>query len=320
MLRIAIRSGIILIVSALGASAAVFWMLRMLPGDIALLMLGDHATPEAVATLRAQLGIGQRSAVGQYFDWLTGVLRGDFGTTRGGRVSVLDEIRKKAAVTVSVAIPTFVFSAVGALLVGTYAALHSDKWRGRVVDGATLFGIAVPSFWVGMLLIRSVSVGRGWLPVGGYVPWSESVTGALRSLALPVLTLSISLGAVFTRYVRAAMIDTFNQDYVRAALSRGRTLRSVAAVHCLRNASIPLVTVAMLALGGLLTGMVVVEMVFNLPGLGRMLLEAVGRRDIVVVQSVVLIMLLIILCLNFVMDILYGVLDPRIRDAARRPR
>ena len=183
-----------------------------------------------------------------------------------------------------------------------------------MVDVFAQIGISIPAFWAGLLLVLVFGVRLGWLPTGGYVPFTEDPIGSIRSMVLPVLALSLGVTSVFTRYVRTAMIDVMNEDFIRSAMARGRTRRGAALVHGVRNASIPLVTVAALQFGFLIAGAVVLENVFVLPGIGRMIVTATLGREVVVVQSLALVIMLIILILNFLVDIAYGFLDPRIRD------
>lgn len=313
MVRVVIRATGTLFLSALVGSLIVFLLLRMLRGDIATVILGQTATPEALATLRTEFGLDRPWAV-QYWDWMTGMLQGDLGLSYAARYDIFAEIRSRIGLTFTLAIASLVLSSLFALVAGTYSAINARRTRGGLVDIGAQLGIAVPTFWAGLLLISYFAVRRGWFPAGGYVPWSESAVGALRTLTLPVVALSIPIAAMLTRYVRSSMLDVLNEDYIRTAMAKGRTLRTAALVHGVRNASVPLVTVAILQLGALIAGAVVIENVFTLPGLGRMLMDAVGGREAIVVQSLVFVVLLMILLLNYLMDIAYGLLDPRIRD------
>lgn len=317
MIRIVVRSTLVLLGSAVAGSLVVFLLLRLLGGDIATIILGQTATQEALAAVRADLGLDRPAHI-QYLEWLGGLFRGDLGQSYAARYDIFDEIRSRLGVTFGLAIGSMVVSAIFALIAGTYSAINARKLRGGLVDVATQLGIAFPTFWVGLLLVMLVSIRLGWLPSGGYVPWAESPIGALRSLILPVTALSIPVAAVFTRYVRSAMLDVLTEDFIRTAMAKGRTLRMAALVHGVRNASVPLVTVGTLQLGALFAGAVVVENVFTLPGLGRLLVTAINGREAIVVQSTAFVILLMVLVMNFIMDLSYGLLDPRIRDAERQ--
>lgn len=313
MIRVVARSGIVLVTAALAGSLVVFLLLRLLGGDVATVILGRGATPEGLARLRSELGL-DRSWFVQYGDWLWGLVRGDLGTSYAAGYDIHSEIFSRVGLTLTLALSALVLSAVVALALGTYSAIHVRDWRGGLIDVLAQLGIAVPTFWAGLLLIGFVAVQQRWLPAGGYIPWSRSPVGAIRSLTLPVLAMSIPLIAVFARYVRSGMLDVLNEDYIRTARAKGLTMRRAALVHGVRNAAVPLVTVGTLQLGAMLAGAVVIEVVFTLPGLGRMLLSAVGNREVIVVQSLVFVVLLTVLVLNFLMDITYGLLDPRMRD------
>lgn len=316
MLRVIGRATVVLVGSALAGSVIVFLLLRMLKGDVATVILGQTPTPEALEALREELGLNA-PLIQQYIDWITGLFRGDLGNSYAAGYDIASEITSRIPLTFTLAMTSLILSSVVALVLGTYSAIHAKAWRGTWVDVVSQLGIAVPTFWAGLLLIGFVSVQMGWLPAGGYVPFSESFVDGVKSLILPVIALSIPVSAMLTRYVRSGMLDVLNEDFIRTAVAKGRTLRQAAIVHGIRNASIPLVTVAALQLGALLAGAVVIENVFNLPGLGRMLVVAVGGREAVVVQSLVFVVMLMILTINFFMDIAYGLLDPRIRDADR---
>lgn len=312
-----IRSALLLVASAIVGSLVVFLLLHLLGGDVATIILGKSATPESVARLRTELGL-DKSWGAQYVSWLGGLLRGDLGESYAARYDIFAEIQKRLSLTLTLALVSMVLSSIIAIAAGTYAALHSGTVRGGVVDVATHLGMAVPTFWASLVLVTVFSIQLGWLPAGGYVPWTEDPVQALRSLILPVVSLSIGVAAVLTRYVKSAMLEVLSQPYIRTAMAKGRTLTGAALVHGIRNASVSIVTVGTLLLGGLLAGTIITEFVFNLPGLGSLLMSAINGREALVVQSVAFVILLIVLTLNFLMDIAYSLLDPRIRDAEKR--
>ncbi len=307
------KSATTLLISALAGSLVVFALLRLVGGDVANIILGHQASPEAVEALRESLGLN-RPWWEQYFSWLGGVFTGDLGTSYSARYDIFEQITVRLGPTTMLAFGSLLVSAPIALVLGTYSAINQNKRRGTVVDVLAQIGLAVPSFWAGLMLVLVFAVGRGWLPTGGYVSIFDDPVAGLKSLVLPITALSLGITSVFTRYVRSSMIDILSEDFIRTAMAKGRTMRSAALVHGVRNASIPLVTVGTLQLGSLMAGTVVIENVFVIPGLGRLLLVAVLGREVVVVQSLVLVILLMILVLNFLMDIAYGFLDPRIRD------
>ena len=312
-----VRSVGLLAASALAGSLVVFLLLRLLGGDVATVILGRTATPQSLAELRSQLGL-DRPGIVQYADWLGGLVRGNLGQSYAAGYDISQQIQSRMGLTLTLALASMAISSVVSVAAGSYAALHARRLRGGVVDILTQFGMAIPTFWAGLVLVIVVSVHLGWFPAGGYVPWSEDPVQTIRSVTLPVAALSLSVTAVLTRYVKSAMLDVLGQPYIRTAMSKGRTLPMAVLVHGVRNASVSIVTVGTLMLGGLLAGAVVIENVFNLPGLGSLLVSAIKEREAIVVQSVALVIMLIVLTLNFLMDIAYGVLDPRIRDAEGR--
>lgn len=316
MTRLVLRSVVMLVGAAFVGSIVIFGLLRLMPGDFATMMLGQSATPESVAKLRTEMGL-DRPLLQQYVDWISGLMRGDLGTSFAASHDIGEQLRARFGLTLGMTIGTMALATIIALVAGTYSALHVAAKRGLAVDLVAQVGVALPTFWVGILLLTVFSIRLGWFPGGGYTPWSQDWRGAISSLTLPVVALSISLGAVLARYVRSSMIEVLSEDYIITARAKGRTLRSAAIRHGLRNASIPLVTVGVLAFGGLLTGVAVIEAVFGLSGLGRMLVTAALSRDVLTVQSLAMVFLVLILVLNFLMEIAYGLLDPRIRDSAR---
>jgi len=289
-------------------------MLRTLGGDVATVILGQNATPEALSALRESLGL-DRPWTTQYLDWVSGLFRGDLGTSYSARFDIFEQIQSRLTVTLALVMGAVLVSSVLAYLAGTYAALHVRDRRGSLIDVIAQIGLSVPTFLSGLLLIGFGAIRLGWFPAGGYVSWTVDPAASFRSLVLPVLALATPVTAVLTRYVRSAMLDVINEDYIRTAMSKGRTRSASLVIHGTRNASITLVTVITLQIGALLTGAVVIENVFTLPGLGSMLVTAVQGREAIVVQSVAFVVLLLILGLNFAMDLAYGVLDPRIRTA-----
>lgn len=312
MVPLIVRSLLLLIVSAFVGSLVVFILLRMVGGDVATVMLGIKATPESLAALRESLGLNMPWWE-QYFTWIGGLLTGNLGESYAARYDIAEQIGRRLEPTLILTFGSLLISVPLALVVGTYSAMNHTRWRGALVDAGAQVGIAIPQFFVALLLVLVFAVQLRWLPAGGYVPLSEDPLGTLRSMILPVATLSLGVMATFTRFVRSSMIEQMSDDYMRAARAKGRTLRSAALTHGVRNAAIPIVTIGALQVGALIAGAVVVENVFVIPGMGRLLLTAVLGREVVVVQSVVLVILLLILAMNLFMDLLYGILDPRIR-------
>lgn len=310
------REAVTLLVSALIGSFLIFGLLRLLGGDVALVILGQDAAPGAVEKLREELGLLRPWYV-QYASWLMGFFTGELGRSYSGGYDIFEQIVTRFGPTALLAFGSLFVSIALALGIGTYTALHARDTRGAAIDVATQFGIAIPVFWKGLILVYVFAVRLGWLPPGGYVPLFENASASLKSLVLPIAALSLGSTAVKIRFVRSAMLDIMGEDYIRTAMAKGRTFAGAVLVHGLRNAAIPVVTVSTLQLGSLLAGAIVLENVFVIPGIGRLLLVAVEGREVIVVQSLAFVILMIILVMNFVMDIAYGLLDPRIADRKR---
>lgn len=312
MLRYVLKSLFLLASSAVLGSLIIFTLLRTVGGDVANIIAGIRASPETVNALREKLGLN-KPLWEQYFDWLGGALTGDLGTSYSAGYDISGEITRRLEPTLALTLGTLAVSIPVALVIGTYAALNHRRTRGLVVDATAQIGIGLPPFFLALILVLIFAVELGWLPATGYVFFAEDPVGHIRSLVLPVTALSIGVVANLARFVRSAMIEQLGEDYMRMARAKGRTLRGAAVIHGMRNAAIPLVSVSALQFATLVTGAVIVENVFVLPGLGRLLLTAVLGREVVVVQSLMLVILLFILILNLFADLLFGILDPRIR-------
>ncbi|EME59889.1 ABC transporter permease [Amycolatopsis decaplanina] len=309
-----VRRVAILLAGVLVASIVVFLFMAVLPGDPAQVALGVNATPELVAKTRAEFGIDRPLAT-QYFDWIGGVLHGDFGRSYITREEIGPALTDRLGVTLWLVGAGMLVALLIAVPAGTFAAVRHRKADGTAVSGLSQIGVAIPAFLAGIILVQIFAVQLRWLPSGGWTPPVQDPAEFLRGLVLPALSLGLVQGAVLTRYVRSAVLDTLGQDYLRTARSKG--LRPFQALfrHGLRNAAVPVVTVLGLQLATLLIGAVVVERVFVLPGLGSMLLDSVASRDLLSVQGIVLVLVVGVLLVNFVVDVLYTVLDPRLRGS-----
>ena len=308
-LRIARRLGVFA-VSLLGASLLIFLFTNALPGDVAQVLLGTDATPEAVAQLRAQLGLDRPLAV-QYVSWLGGILVGDFGQSHLNGVPVLELLTPRIAVTLWLVLFGLIGSLLIALPAGMVAALKRRSWPGFAISAAAQLGMAVPVFWGGILLVLVFAVWLHWFPANGYVPLTRDPAQWAAHLVLPALTLALVQAAVLIRYVRSAFIEVLNEDYYRTARSIGWTPMRALLRHGVRNAAISLVTILGLQLSTVLVGAIVVESVFTLPGLGSLLLTAVNQRDLVVVQGPVMFLVLAVLAISALVDFSYLLIDPR---------
>jgi len=293
-------------------SVLVFVVIRILPGDPVLVIMGTEGSPEAAARLRESMGLN-RPLVVQYFDWLARATRGDLGTSIQYDVPVGALIVSRLPVTVPLMGLAALFMILAALPLGIFAATRHRRLGDYLTMIVSQIGIAVPSFWAGLLLILLFSVRLGWVQSGGFTGWSEGLWPALRSLLLPAVALGFFQAAVLIRATRSAVLDVLREDYVRTARAKGVREALVVVKHTFRNAMIPVVTVMGLQLGQLIAGSIILESVFALPGLGRLALGAITARDLPVVQGVTLFVASSIVAINFVVDLTYAVLDPRIR-------
>ena len=293
-------------------SIVIFAVLMVIPSDPAQIILGIHATPETLQALRHQLGL-DRPVMLQYLGYMKNLLMGDLGRSITYDVPISSLIFSRLQVTVPLAVLSMIFAILISIPMGIYSSLH----RNRVGDyGVMVFsqiGLAVPAFWAGILLILLFAVTLHWLPAGGFQPWQVDPMRALGSLFLPALSLGLVRAAVLTRMTRSSMLEVLGEDYIRTARSKGLPKRKVVYKHAFRNAIIPVVTIVGLQAGDLLAGAIIIEMVFHLPGVGRLVFEAIGQRDLPVIQGVVLLIAMMIVVINFVIDIAYRYLDPRIR-------
>ena len=299
------------------ASVLIFLLCAALPGDIAQVILGQSATPEAVAELRRTLGL-DRPLLVQYLDWVTSMLTGDFGTSYVNRVPVSTQISARLGVTAWLVTGAMLMALLIAIPVGVLAAVRSRRASGFVLSALSQVGLAVPAFWAGILLVTVFAVQLRWLPANGYVRLREDAGGWLSHLVLPVVALAVVQASVLVRYVRSAILDVSGEDYIRTARAVGWTRTRALLRHGLRNASLSIVTVVGLQLATLFVGAIVVEQVFALPGLGQLLLNAVGQRDLVLVQGTVMVLVFAVLVINALVDLSYLALDPRLRVAEAR--
>lgn len=293
-------------------SVLVFVVIRVLPGDPALVIMGTEASPEATEALRRAMGLDRPLAV-QYGAWVGGALQGDLGRSIKYDVPVGSLILTRLPVTVPLTLLAAVFMTVTALPLGMYAATHHRRVGDYMAVAVSQLGIAIPSFWAGLLLILLFAVRLGWLQAGGFEGWEAGLGPALRSLLLPALALGVIQAAILTRTTRSAVLEVLRAEHVRTARAKGLAERVVTWKHVFRNALVTIVTIVSLQLGHLMAGSIVLERVFYLPGLGRLTLDAIEARDLPVVQGVVLFVAGTIVTINFAVDLLYGFLDPRIR-------
>jgi peptide/nickel transport system permease protein len=302
----------ILAATLLAASLLVFGVLELLPGNAAQALMGPDAAPEAVAALAEQLGLND-SAATRYGRWMGGLLlHGDAGQSAAYSTPVADLIAERLAVTVPLALMAFAAAAVLAVAAGSYAAAQHGKTGDALVMGLSQLGLALPNFWFAILLILLFSVGLRWLPSGGFPGWSDGAGPALRALLLPAVALAAVQAAILARVVRTAMLELLGDDFVRTARAKGLGPARVLWRHVLPNAAVPVLTVMGLQFANLLAGTVVIETVFTLPGLGRLIFQAIANRDLAVVRAGVLLLVAVVVLVNFVVDVLAAAADPRV--------
>lgn len=312
MLKYIVRRMISLLIILWLVSFLTFFLLQVIPGDPAQLILGIEASPEALDSIRAHLGLDKPWPL-RYLYWLAGMLRGDMGISIRLERPVSSLIAERLPVTLSLAIMAMLIALAIAFPAGIFAAI---KWSSPL-DYFILFvsqlGIAIPSFWIGILLILAFSLYLRILPTGGFVSWGENPLGAFRHLILPATSLGVVTAAFLTRMLRSSMLEVLSQAYITTAKAKGLKRYQVILRHAIKNALIPVATLAGVQIGFLMGGSIVIEQVFALPGLGRLLLSAVYSRDIPLIQGLVMFMTTMVVASNLLVDILYAYLDPRIR-------
>jgi peptide/nickel transport system permease protein len=310
-MRPLIRRLISLAVSLLVASAVIFAVVDLVPGDPASFVLGTGARPDTVAALREQMGLDLPWPV-RYARWLGGVVTGDLGTSLAYKTPVAGMIADRVLVSLPLALMALVLAVAVAFPAGVYAASRRGRAGDVAVMGGTQLGIALPNFWFAMLLVLVFAVRLRWLPAGGFPGWGHPLA-AVKALILPAIALALPQAAILARVLRSALIETLGQDYIRSArakgLSRGQALRR----HALRNALIPVLTILGMQFSFLLAGAIIIENVFYLPGLGRLIFQAISQRDLVVVQSAVLVLVAAVIVVTFLVDLAYAAVDPRLR-------
>lgn len=315
MVAYIVRRLLLLIPVLLVVGVVVFTLMHLTPGDPASVMLGRDATPEQKEALRERLGLNEPVPV-QFVNWFGSALRLDFGDSLFLGMPVTEALRERAEPTGLLALYALTLSLVIAIPAGVIAAVRANSPIDRLLMVVSISGVAIPSFFFGILLILLFAVVLGWLPSGGYVNIRDDPGEHFRYMLLPTLTLGFAAAGLLARLVRSTMLDVLNEDYVRTAYSKGLAERRVVVAHALRNAMIPVLTLIGISFAGMLGGAVVIEQVFNIPGLGRLLVNSVVRRDIPVVQGAVMTVAAIEVLIMLLVDILYVFVDPRIRYGA----
>lgn len=315
MLAFLLSRFVSLALSLLAASIVIFLVLEVVPGDPAAFMLGMNASPDTVEALRSQLGL-DAPPLERYFSWLFGLFRGEFGTSYTYRVPVAELVGDRLWISLPLAAYALALSTLIAFPVGILAAARRNSAADVSIMGVTQLGVAVPNFWFAMLLVLAFSITLRWFSAGGFPGWDAGLLEGLRALTLPAIALALPQASILARVMRSALLDTLSEDYIRSArakgLSRGQTLRR----HALRNALIPVLTIIGLQFSFLLAGAIIIENVFFLPGLGRLVFQGITQRDLIVVKSVVMILVCAVILVTFLVDVTYALVDPRLRRRA----
>jgi peptide/nickel transport system permease protein len=302
-----------LIVSLFVASLVIFACIEIVPGDPASFMLGVNAQPDTVSALREELGLNI-SHTQRYVSWISGLLKGDLGTSYTYRSPVSDIVADRLQVSVPLALYALTLTILIAFPVGVLAA----AWRGSAVDlfvmGVTQLGIAVPNFWFAILMVIVFAINLGWFSAGGFPGWDAGILAVMKALTLPAVALALPQASILARVMRSSLLDTLSEDYIRSARAKGLSRRQVMWRHALRNAMIPVLTIIGLQFSFLLAGAIIIENVFFLPGLGRLVFQAITQRDLIVVESVVMLLVFAVVLVNFLVDLAYAWVDPRLRE------
>ena len=312
MLRYILSRLVALALSLVVASLVIFVMIELVPGDPASFMLGLNAAPDTVAALRAELGLGG-SPVERYLRWVGGMLQGDFGTSYTYRAPVAELVTARLAVSLPLALMALLLSTLIAIPVGLYAASRRGRSGDWSVMGLTQLGIAIPNFWFAMILVVIFAINLRWFSAGGFPGWDQGIWPSLKALTLPAVALALPQASILARVMRSAVLEVLGQDYIRTARAKGLSRRRTLTDHALRNALIPVLTIIGLQFSFLIAGAIIIENVFFLPGLGRLVFQGITQRDLIVVESVVMLLVFAVILVNFLVDIAYGLADPRLR-------
>ncbi|WP_417626487.1 ABC transporter permease [Pararhodobacter aggregans] len=315
MIRYTVGRLVSLCLSLIVASMVIFTVVEVVPGDPAAYMLGVNARPDTVAALRAELGLDVPK-VQRYLDWTAGMLQGDFGRSYTYRTPVSQMILDRMVVSLPLAVLALGLTILIAFPAGIYAASRRGKLGDAGVMGATQLGVAVPNFWFAMILVLVFAVNLRWVSAGGFPGWGNGIWPGLKALILPAVALALPQAAILARVMRSSLLDMLGEDFIRTARAKGLSRRQALWRHAVRNALIPVLTIIGLQFSFLLAGGIVIEQIFYLPGLGRLIFQAISSRDLIVVESVVMLLVGLVIIVNFAVDLAYALVDPRLRVRA----
>lgn len=316
MLRYIVKRLLSLLATLVVASFVIFAVIEIVPGDPASYMLGLNASEDTVAALKAELGLNQ-SKPQRYINWVTGMVQGDFGVSYTYRTPVADMVRERLVISLPLALYALLLSALIAFPAGIFAASRRGGALDTAVMGGTQLGIAIPNFWFAMLLVMFFAVKLRWFSAGGFVGWDQGVWASIKSLTLPAIALALPQASILTRVMRSSLLDVMNEDYLRTARAKGLSKRQAMWKHALRNALIPVLTIIGMQFSFLLAGAIIIENVFFLPGLGRLVFQSIASRDLIVVESVIMLLVFAVVTVTFFVDLAYAWVDPRLRQGRR---
>ena len=312
MLRYILKRLLSLVISLFIASLVIFAVVEVAPGDPASFMLGINAQPDTVAALRAELGLDQ-SKLERYLSWVGGMATGDFGTSYTYRTPVAQMIADRLWVSLPLALYALALSTLIAFPAGIFAAARRGGPGDIGVMGATQLGVAIPNFWFAMMLVLIFAINLRWFSAGGFPGWDAGFWAGMKALTLPAIALALPQAAILARVMRSSLLDILGEDFMRTARAKGLSSRQALWRHGLRNALIPVLTIIGLQFAFLLAGGIIIEQVFYLPGLGRLIFQAITQRDLIVVESVVMLLVFAVIVVNFLVDLAYAAVDPRLR-------
>lgn len=312
MLPFLLKRLLTLVLTLMVASVVIFLVMEALPGDVATVVLGTGARDDTLAAFRSLHGL-DRPYVERYIDWIGDMFRGDLGESYTYNVPVGQLIRDRLAISLPLALMGIVLSTSIAIPLGVLAAARHGRLSDFLVMTFSQLGVAIPNFWFALLLVLVFAVQLGWLSTGGFAGWEAGLGSGLASLAMPAIALALPQAAILARVTRSSMLETLGEDYIRTARAKGLSRKAAIWRHALRNAMIPVVTIMGLQFSFLLAGTIIIENVFYLPGLGRLIFQAISNRDLIVVRNLVLLLAGAVIVINFIVDLIYALLDPRLR-------
>ena len=301
-----------LVITLLVSSLVIFLLLESLPGDPASIILGIGAQEDTLAALRAEMGL-DLSAPERYFRWISGIMSGDFGRSYTYDTPVSELILERLSLSLPLALLAISLSTFLAIPLGVFAAANHKRIADTGIMGFAQLGVAIPNFWFAMLMVLVFAINLRWFSAGGFPGWEIGLLGGLKALLLPAISLALPQASILARVMRSALLDTLDEDFVRTARAKGLTAGQTLRRHALRNAMIPVLTIIGLQFSFLLAGAIIIENVFFLPGLGRLVFQSISQRDLIVVESVVMLLVFAVVTVNFAVDIAYAAVDPRLR-------